>query len=347
MSEERNTTNSNSVDKIPQWFIPFVGFVYATGYLIVFRFLNRFGLRDTSGDLFKAKYIYVGLMYLAFAGVPITLFYIFLFIGRLKQEKKITERSGIFADLTPTIILFLNLVLILAILVLFAPPGFATQRQNVIPLIFLITLLGPIVIQLLTLNFIKETFSQKFANGAIWICLFTLICLDWYALYGLFKFLFEVLLGGAYFLILVYLIGLLIWRTYILSVNKQNRREQTPLLLFGLCIIILLYVFSVLTFAVRIYPYISVNNGGGDYSYTSTVILCFGEDNKSSIPREILEGNLNGSLCSKSLILIEETAVSIFVADPNSAGGPAQWRRGKGPKVIELHRDKVESVIYQ
>lgn len=338
--------NLNSIDKIPQWFVPIVGFVYATGYLIIFRFFNRFGLRDTSGDLFKAKYIYVGLMYLVFAGMPITLICILALARQLKHDKKVTGQSGGSGPLTPTLILFLNLVLLFAVLVIFAPTGFVRTRPHLFPIICLVTFLGP-VMQLLAANTLKDGPYQNLANWVAWILgLATVISLDWYSLYGLLGFLYEVFLGGAYSLIFACMIGYLIWRTYERTANR-HRREQVLLMLLALCTIVPLYFLSVLSFAARIYPYIPVRNGGGDYSSERPIILCVDEAGKSALPEEVFEGSSKEHLCTRDLMLIEETTTSIFVADPDAAGGPAQWRTGKGPRVIEIRRDKIVSMVYE
>jgi len=44
---------------------------YATGFLVVFTFLERFGIRESATDVFKAKYIYVGILHL---WLPLTVF---------------------------------------------------------------------------------------------------------------------------------------------------------------------------------------------------------------------------------------------------------------------------------
>jgi hypothetical protein len=47
----------------------FLGLSFVSGYLIVNTYLSSFGIREDAGDLFKAKYIYVGFLYLLFMSV--------------------------------------------------------------------------------------------------------------------------------------------------------------------------------------------------------------------------------------------------------------------------------------
>ncbi|MEY2511031.1 MAG: hypothetical protein QOE26_1794 [Verrucomicrobiota bacterium] len=59
---------------IPYWFAAIAGLVYATGFLVEFTFQHALGI-TTSLDVFKAKYIYIGLQCLQFpASVVLLLF---------------------------------------------------------------------------------------------------------------------------------------------------------------------------------------------------------------------------------------------------------------------------------
>jgi hypothetical protein len=342
MSQEGNTGGSISFEKMAQWFVPIVGFVYATGYLIVFRFFARFGLRDTSGDLFKAKYIYVGLMYLVITGLPITLFYIASFSARREHETTKTGQPNDSGPFTLTVIPLLNLALIFSILTLFAPPSFTRPRPLLVPILFLFTFLGPLILALAK-SLIKPEHSKSLSTAAWVFSAGPVILVDWYALHGIFRLLAEVFQRALYSYIFAWLIAWIVLRTYL---RTDNRARQVPLLLFALCTIVPLYFFSVRAFAAGIYPYISVSNGGGDYSSARLVRLCFDEGSNRSIPQEIFEDN-HAAGCTKPLMFIEGTSISIFVADPSDSGGPSEWRKGLGPRVIEIRRDKVISLVYE
>jgi len=50
---------------VPAWFLAFSALVYASGFLAVTTFLDRFGIRESGIGLWKAKYVYVGLFCVA------------------------------------------------------------------------------------------------------------------------------------------------------------------------------------------------------------------------------------------------------------------------------------------
>lgn len=174
-----------------------------------------------------------------------------------------------------------------------------------------------------------------------------MIGLDSYALHGLFGLLWLLLWRGAgYFLVFIFLIPVIIERTRLRLRETQDRRMRTALRVVISCIIFALYYLSVLAFALRVYPYIPVLKGGGDYVNTPNVILCFQEANaKLVLPEVMAEPNSQACLRSKPVQLIEETSTSIFIADPND-GGPEAWRVGTKPQVIEIRRDRIASISY-
>ena len=45
---------------IPYWFIALVGLIYASGFIVVSSFLETHGLRDAGSDLWKIRYIRIG-----------------------------------------------------------------------------------------------------------------------------------------------------------------------------------------------------------------------------------------------------------------------------------------------
>src|SRR2546423_7338796 len=47
-------------------FLALVGILYATGFLVAFTFLQRFGVREAGTEFLKLKYIYIGLLYFLF-----------------------------------------------------------------------------------------------------------------------------------------------------------------------------------------------------------------------------------------------------------------------------------------
>src|ERR1039457_2478997 len=78
-------TNEFRWQAIPYWFAATAGLVYATGFLVEFTFHNSMGLRMASTEIFKAKYIYVGLLCLQFPASVLALLWGY---HRFKSKEK-------------------------------------------------------------------------------------------------------------------------------------------------------------------------------------------------------------------------------------------------------------------
>lgn len=390
MSEQKESLSSSDtneldpihLEKLPHWFVPAAGIIYATGFLIIFTFMERFNVRET-GDFFKVKYIHAGIMYWLFpiiVVVPLYSFYLLWRLGRAKKKDALQElerhklkaledvadnresRSVIekewddrIADLkknppagfqiyVPSAVLVVNLLLVFYVFAIFAPPGFASGKEYVIPVIFSTTLIGIILIRVAT-----SKLTEGIGRYARWLlCLGTVLGLDWYAFSGLLSFLWGIVWGGGkYFLIFLFLIPVILDRTRIRLTEIQSRNARAVLRLIAFCLVFALYYLSVLAFALRLYPYIPVIKGGGDYYNTPNVVLCFQEGNAKLASPDLSAIPQGTAPClpSKPLQIIEETSTSIFVADPTD-GGPAAWRIGKKPIVFEIRRDRIASITY-
>ena len=56
-----------SLEKIPVLFATLTGLTFVTGFIVEITFLDRFGLRETGVEFFKAKYLHVGILLLLFS----------------------------------------------------------------------------------------------------------------------------------------------------------------------------------------------------------------------------------------------------------------------------------------
>lgn len=234
------------------------------------------------------------------------------------------------------------------IVAVFAPPGFASDKEYAVPTMFIVTLIGVIGIQFFTKKFVRDEHSESFGNWARWIlCLVVVTVLDGYTLLGLFRLLWDIIRnGGGYFFVFLLLALLLVERTRVRTRELTDWRQRAALKIVAGCLLIAIYYLSVLAFALRIYPYIPVTKGGGDYVNAPTAVLCFqGNNEKLAVP-DLVGSTSNNCISSKELQIIEETTSSIFVADPAAAGGPQAWIIGKKPVVYEIRRDKVGSITY-
>lgn len=339
-------------EKIPHWFIPTVGLIYATGFLIIITFFDRFGLRESSGDFFKVKYLHAGILYWLLPMISLAPLYGFYLVRQFTKDRK-APGEDIFRSYIPSALLVTNLLFVFYVFAVFAPPGSATQREAVIPMMFLVTLGGIILTRVGSRKLVTHGLAQSFADSIVvytrWFLCVVIICwLDWYALGGgILRLLWEIFWGGGkYFFLFLLTAAFLAERTRVRSKQFSDYRAKLTIKVLGGCLIIATCYLSVLAFALRIYPYIPVTKGGGDYVGAPNVVLCFqGANEKLALP-ELVGTTQNDCIRSKELQIIEESATSIFVADPNEVGGPQSWRTGKKPVVYEIRRDKVGTITY-
>jgi hypothetical protein len=338
---------------LPEWLLAFTGFVYGTGFLIVYTFFNRFGLKETASDFFKIKYIHVGVLFLIFPMLLIIPIVAMLLRMRMQRQKM---EEGERKMHLPVFFLVSNFLLVFYIIIMFAPPDFlrttlrvplsiSDDKFTAIMLIFGLTILGLVSITRIAEKVIKDNISERFVIWAQWVLLILVLYLDWQLLFGLYRRLVDMLVTGQYFIYLLILISLTAWFTYWrLATVKDRTRKRVAGIVAG-CIMGALYYMSVLAFSFGIYPYISAEKGGGDYSDASNVIVEFSPQIRDSLPASLLDNASSGAR-SKSLILIQETGTSYFVADPGDAGGPLSWRRYTRPNVFEIRRDIVIGLTY-
>lgn len=370
VTEEPSLVSRDSLETAAHWIIVVAGLVYGTGFLTVFTFLSRFGITEAGSELFKAKYIFVGILYLllpAIVGVPVvaTLY--------LRREGTGTGREP--RVYLPSVILTVNLLLVFYVYVLFAPRRFLEHKEFVVPVLFTLTFGGIAVVRwfekpvgkLLKMlanathpgsSALAEKWEQKvlddYGKYSRWaLCVVIAPVVDVYALWGLFRLLGRILWdgsgsGGYVLLLLVMLMGYLVNRTIIRCKEIRNKGMRIAVWAVTSCLVGALYYFSVLIFAVRVYPYVPAVRGGGDYTESPRVLLRFKADSAGSLPVGTLGASAGNGLTSRDLMILEVTSTSVFVADPAEGGGPEMWRGPERPllKIIEIRRDDVETISY-
>ncbi len=360
MIEDRRTT---LLDKAPEWFLATAGLIYATGFLVVFTFFARLGIREAGTEFFKVKYVHVGILCLIIPTLTALSTFALSYMSRMDSEKKHDGQAGEIHIYLPSVVLTLNLIATFYIYVMFSPPGYFRTRGHLIPLIFGITLLGLAAVQQLTrksfvvfvgrrADRIKEISATPEAIGSVlrWIlCILVVVFLDRYSFRGLGHDLWEMFTGnntfrngGYVFLIFVFLMLFLYWRISRRSRMLSDHRLKIALWASGLSLMFATLYICILTFSYSVYSYIPAERGGGSYVESAEVVLTF-QGNPDVLPVNLLESASK----SKPLLIIEETNASIYVADPNDAGGPAEWRRGGRPNVIGIRREVVNSVEYR
>lgn len=352
------------IGKIPQWFVPAVGIIYATGFLIIITFLDRFSLRESSGDFFKVKYLHAGILFWMLPIIVIVPLYGFYFLKVTDKEDATNNREDViegeagreeFKAYVSSAVLVTNLLFVFYIIAVFAPPGFAAQRDLLVLGMYLVTVIGIVSIRAITNWLKREGLShrtgERLAYAARWLlCIGIVIGLDTYSLKGLGETLKAVAWpGGVYFFLFLLTTALIGERTRVRSRGITDWRRKTILKVIASCLMIATYYLSVLAFAYLIYPFIPVTKGGGDYVGAPTAQLCFQETNAKFLLPELLANSTPGEndcVKSKPVQIIEESATSVFVAFPDDAGGPGEWRRGNKPTVFEIRRDKIGSITF-
>jgi hypothetical protein len=368
------------VHAISSWILALFAVSYSTGFLVVFSFLNRFGIREAAADFFKIKYVLVGTLYLSYpvcVGVPVLSF---LYRDTLIRHRPPTDEpdSALQSKLhrlldIPAVLLVTNLSCVLFLIVAFATPDFVLNRQHAVLTLLSLTLAGLLVLSFLQrlvqsesraaaldrmdkrlAHFVPARFI-KVATGALlrcakwsmWLLMGILVALDRWFLSGLGSLLKEMVWGGGYrFLLLMALIAYVVWRCIRrVSRYRTDTGRRTVVIALTASLVGALSFISTLSFAYWVYPYIPAERGGGDYTDAREVVIMFGDKASVRLPPGMARSSCN---CSKPLLILDATASSVFVADPKDGGGPMAWRREGRPaiQVVEIQRDLIGSVLY-
>jgi hypothetical protein len=151
--------------------------------------------------------------------------------------------------------------------------------------------------------------------------------------------------GGYLHYCLLALAGYLAWRA---DVSRERRRLTSPesllpaSLMSGILVTALVYL-SVLFFASRVYCYIPVYKGGGDFTTESPSIIHFDPRTIDSLPAELLD---RGSL-SKPVFIIHQNSAMFFLAIPSPTNNPTTWRhvghKNKPERIFVIRREAVSN----
>jgi hypothetical protein len=114
------------------------------------------------------------------------------------------------------------------------------------------------------------------------------------------------------------------------------------------CLVVPTYYFALIAFSRAVFPFIPAVRGGGDYSVVPRVRVYLKEHAQTAALGDYLDTTSGEGARSKSVILLEETGTTLFVANPDDAGGPCQWRLDpdKRPMVLSISRDVIADVQY-
>ena len=220
--EEKSASLGSSAHTITQAIFVAIGLIYATGFLVIFTHLDRFGVREVGNEFFRAKYVHVGILAAAFPIIFIGTAFAIIEIKRLEKNQKPqvsqpvaqpaaerTKRPRPQKVYTGSILITANFFMVFYIFIMFAPKGFFLNKPYVPVLIFLLTFLGLLGIQ----YFCKG--QQKIQKNARMLLCFLLFVADAFWLAGIMSWseLGDMLWPrGATFLLCVVSMTLLVWR---------------------------------------------------------------------------------------------------------------------------------------
>lgn len=348
------STRKSVIELVPQYAVAGTGVVYATGFLVVLAFLDRFGIRDAGADFWKARYMHIGILCLAF---PLILNGTILSLVHLVLHGKFRQ-STMWQRLLPVGLLVVNLEIMSFILIMLTnrTPG-GNTIAGLSPLLWIIsvTLLG--MPTLLLIERILEKVSgkvpggdsdlppaaQTFAVSGRWMLSLLVAGLDvWY-----FLDLSTTVSGVQPALALVYiglsiLLGIMVSTVAVYEKRQEQEGRRKAITVLAASIIGPFFYLVVLAFSYGVFQNIPATRGGGDYTGSPRVIITFKTAQIVSTPDAKFFDKDNPQM-TVPLVLIEETAWAFYLADPHDAGGPSEWKTigGRKPEILLVNKSEV------
>jgi len=329
--------------------------IYATGFLVVITFLGKMGIRDF-GDIFRAKYIHVGMLYWlipVLPGGPILAFFALKRQQTLRRTKELMRPSSLF--------LTIQLVIFIYVVVLIARPEFVHLESHWIAGTLLWTVVGMRII-----NAAADRLKERKPRLWKWAAMLRMphiavsLGLELICIYPLRQQIFEMFWRSVITMSVFVVAGMLTWRFISLANYTNDLDEKSHLWVAGSALLCGLYLFSVFSFAYSIYPFVPAERGGGNYSYTADVLVLLVDT--TGIPSDLLynakrpgaisytgidrtaEDNPKGQEVNprtKAVKLIEQTSSWVYIASPDGCKQPAEWK----PHVTALQTAAIKSIV--
>jgi hypothetical protein len=359
---------------IPKWFLVILGVVYASGYFVVLTHLDTFGISASSAEFWRGKYIHIGILCVALPLIVNGTIYPFLFIYRSRFKRIKKDNPAEYQRLVPRLrrilpvmILYLNFEGIFYIFVMFTRPATREPHSPIGMGSLLAVLIATLCMFIITgfeelhrriVQWVEKRLEvpwfwpeswDKVTVVLRWLLVLVVLCLDVRFLLQYDVLLLELLEyhwhGLLIYASLVWALGFFLWKMY-RFINKPIGRSQTRLLrkeriaawiLVG-CIMSPLCYLMLVPFSHSVFLYIPATRGGGDYTVSPQVSI---DLKQRSAPD-------TAATKTKAMVLIEETSTGIYVADPDDAGGPKEWRksRSKRPNVHFYGYDSISHLLY-
>jgi hypothetical protein len=331
-------------EEIPKILLILIGIIYASGFLISYFFLSKFGLHSPA-PLFKLKYIHIGFMHLTLLLIFIVPPLVFLYIT--KKRSDLCWQSMLI--LVFIVFLWLTIWYIFAF---FAPHGELSKHNwlvflNFIPLvlILIIRFYDSFSTDEPNRNLFLRRYNELYLRLIILAYLLIIIYFDYQSFHILFTKLNEMIwykrFKGINFIAIAFTISLLSWVTYY-SITKYSSKEiKKAIFCVSFIFLIILYYFSILTFAIFIYPYIPAEKGGGDYFFSRDIII-------NTVNNKIKLPDIFSDTHCYRLKIIDSSDDYIYIAKESDCNGSIEWKKldkDKLPRIIGLNKEDI-NLIY-
>jgi hypothetical protein len=352
---------------IPYWLVAIVGLIYASGFLVVTTHLERFGIRVEGTDVWKTRYIHIGVLAMCFpvmiVGTAFGMWYL-LTIREMEcaeQEKLLAARFAV-RCLRPNdlgtqqsekqrrhlrwLFALSGFVILLMELTFYAFAMFIRRGNSPDPASTRWKLVGMLVAGFVLL--ILAARIEKWGSGSRWPGILTRCCAliavlalagwaagpywSWSLIWGFLQ------TRGAACAMMVCFLGFIGYIVFSLKRNqaKYSQARWRAAWLITICIGGPMYYLSLVGFAHSVFAYIPAARDGGDYT-VSWMVRISRKDNAKG-----------GNECPKWQRLVEETSTALYVADGPDRQ-PCEWR-SKPEEIPNLHsisRDQIADIEYK
>jgi hypothetical protein len=359
--------------------------IYASGFIVVYTFLERWGIRETGDQFLRVKYFHVGFLTLLFPILWMAPGFLLGNLLRLRRKAPSFNWKESSVWLTPC--LSISLSTPLCLLPVFAYGSYLRSHGWEIAFLVFAALIGlvfasePIRVPGGQTGLIysrpdsqqRSTVRRTMRTCVAVMMLALSVYLNERLLVDLWPELWQVFWtsntapAAWLYLLFNFLIGFYVWRAGrrlrevansemapgTVSAHGSNIRFLTGCRIAGF------YFLGVLAFSYGWYPFIPAARGGGNLSEVPSATI--NVKISSPIPPDLTDlfdekmmksqfdlsagGSVNAQ--TTPVAVIEVTSASVFVAWLKDKGGPACWAEGYLPRVYELSRGAVQSITYK
>jgi hypothetical protein len=201
-------------------------------------------------------------------------------VGEKSEEAPKKDTRSVRPSLGSGVLILGSLGFTFYCVVLFSSRHYLYEKLPWLTLMLAISLLpGPL------LRFLKGLLNLSPDRGVLDVRVTQLVAVAsavgaFLILRGLFPVLFQAFRAGYMYVVLLLIAAYLAW-TYVVLWASSHRSHirstlgrRTTVYVAGAAIIIVLYLLATLTFAHRVFPFIPVSNGGGNYADSPDVVIC-------------------------------------------------------------------------